>query len=417
MTGHIYNGRTPTLKFGAVYGANGAGKSNLIRAFEFLKTFCKSPQAFSSLSALRHWYKANRFMLPVREGKSPISLMVEFSKKGRAYIYNVEIGESGVSLEELYESGEGHKNNKLIMRRTLREISFPQTEVPKAIIDLFHRQIRVAPYASAIALNGNLRMVNDSRTIDAYKWFKDDLITIRKNRNLPELINIFCTNTSFKTYVNDVFTQIGLGIKEVDVEERGFEDWLAELDDEEREQLATQHLPSGPDKALVRIAEDLPELSIREKDGQRLVDELLFRQYGLSGYIGEMKIQAQSDGTTRLLTLMPLFYQATNRDDACVVIDELDNGIHPKLMQGIIRFFGASKTKGQVIFTTHESSLLDQQRLLRPDETWIVDKAEGTSDIYSFNAFKLHNTLSMENGYMEGRFGGVPKITLKADEN
>ena len=61
-----------------------------------------------------------------------------------------------------------------------------------------------------------------------------------------------------------------------------------------------------------------------------------------------------------------------------------------------------------MIFTTHETALLNQQELLRPDEVWMIEKLEGTSRMYSLNDFKIHKTLSLENGYLDGRFGAIP---------
>ena len=47
---------------------------------------------------------------------------------------------------------------------------------------------------------------------------------------------------------------------------------------------------------------------------------------------------------------------------------------------------------------------------MRPDEVWLTEKKDGATKLYSLNEFKLHNTLNIENGYLEGRYGGVPEI-------
>ena len=162
-----------------------------------------------------------------------------------------------------------------------------------------------------------------------------------------------------------------------------------------------------------------PLLTITEEDGVRTVKELLFHQLGIGGYVGTMECEAQSSGTLRLLTLVPAIYYAIY-EGKTIVIDEIDNSIHPILIKGLIKFFGNSNSNGQLIFTTHETALLNQQELLRPDEVWMIEKKCGVSNMYSLNDFKIHKTLSLENGYLDGRFGAIPflgSIDILKDED
>lgn len=75
-----------------------------------------------------------------------------------------------------------------------------------------------------------------------------------------------------------------------------------------------------------------------------------------------------------------------------------------------MQFFAEEETLGQLIYTTHETMLLNQQELMRPDEVWFVEKQHGCSHIYSLNDFKEHNTINIVNGYLEGRYGAIPFI-------
>ena len=122
-----------------------------------------------------------------------------------------------------------------------------------------------------------------------------------------------------------------------------------------------------------------------------------------------MRITAQSDGTVRLLTLIPAIYEAINKQKV-VFIDEIDNSIHPNLMFSLLQFYGAKQSKGQLVFTTHTTRLINQQELLRPDEIWLTEKDHGNSKMYSINEFKIHNTINLENGYLDGRYGAVPQL-------
>ena len=147
---------------------------------------------------------------------------------------------------------------------------------------------------------------------------------------------------------------------------------------------------------------------ISVEDGVQKISQMMFRQFGENGFSKEMDIQAQSDGTVRLLSLVPAFYAAM-QSGKTVAIDELDHSIHPHLVRKLVRYFSSHETNGQLIFTTHQTCLLNQD-FLRTDEVWMVEKKNGSSRMYSLNDFKIHNTINIENGYMEGRYGAIPFI-------
>ena len=94
-----------------------------------------------------------------------------------------------------------------------------------------------------------------------------------------------------------------------------------------------------------------------------------------------------------------------------VVIDEIENSMHPTLIYQLLKYIFNRESKGQLICTTHLTLLQDQQELLRPDELWKVEKFNGSSEMTSFNDYKIHNTMNIRKGYEEGRYGGVPQIS------
>lgn len=144
--------------------------------------------------------------------------------------------------------------------------------------------------------------------------------------------------------------------------------------------------------------------------GVKKVSRLVFKQIGSDGFIGKLDIQSQSAGTVRLLTLLPAIYAAVKKG-ATIVIDEIDYKMHPSLVVGLVEYFAKNQdSTGQLIFTTHETSLMEEKHLLRNDEIWFVDKKDGSSRLYSLNDFKLHHSLSVRNGYLDGRFGAKPCI-------
>ena len=106
----------------------------------------------------------------------------------------------------------------------------------------------------------------------------------------------------------------------------------------------------------------------------------------------------ESDGTRRLLQLIPAL-KSLKDGPRVYVIDEIDRSLHPILVRGFLDFF-LNSCKGerrQLIMTTHESSLLDQD-LLRRDEIWFAEKDDsGATSLYSLLDFKVRKDLEIQD--------------------
>jgi hypothetical protein len=100
------------------------------------------------------------------------------------------------------------------------------------------------------------------------------------------------------------------------------------------------------------------------------------------------------------------------------LIDEIERSIHPLLIKELVRKFSDDHaSQGQLIFTTHESNLLDQE-LFRQDEIWFAEKnSDGETDLYSLSDFKEHKTLDIRKGYLSGRYGSIPFLGNLKDLN
>lgn len=130
---------------------------------------------------------------------------------------------------------------------------------------------------------------------------------------------------------------------------------------------------------------------------------------GPKGQLTPFTIFQESDGTRRLLELVPAFFRAIF-EPVPVIIDEIEQAIHPVMLRELVSKFSQNKqTKGQLIFTTHEAHLLDQE-YLRQDEFWFVEKSpEGATSLTPLSDFKdVRYDLDLRKGYLLGRFGAIP---------
>lgn len=394
---HIYtSGATPLLKEAAVYGSNASGKTNLIKAFQFLKFFVTDKDFHQHVE-----FDDYRYNL-ASDDKRPFELMVEFFS-GRTYIYKVEI--NGDIDETLWVSGLGREENRLLFHRSGSEISGPvvvNMDSSKALLEKSSR-------SSVLSLNKDFPVLAGEDVSEAYHWFNDVLTVATLNYQISALIAMMSENKPLLDFTNNLL--VWLKVNEgLEVKEFEFNKWL-ETKNGRNFAKATRDGAVIPDgyKLLTGQKDRRNEFNIVKKGGKQVVQEFLFRETGIDGHKGYMDIDSQSDGTVRLLTLIPLIYEAIY-NGRVVVIDEIDNSFHSELIFELVRYYAESQSNGQLIFTTHETRLMNQQLLMRVDEMWKVEKQRGTSILSSLNDYKIHGTINVEHGYREGRYGGIPDI-------
>ena len=119
----------------------------------------------------------------------------------------------------------------------------------------------------------------------------------------------------------------------------------------------------------------------------------------------------------RLLDFIPAFKDLINTDKV-FIIDEIERSVHPLLIKELVRKYSEdANTRGKLIFTTHESNLLDQD-IFRQVEIWFAEKTpSGSTELYSLSDFKEHNTIDIRKGYLNGRYGSIPFLGNLTDLN
>jgi AAA15 family ATPase/GTPase len=126
----------------------------------------------------------------------------------------------------------------------------------------------------------------------------------------------------------------------------------------------------------------------------------------------EWDLEMESDGTQRMLELLGPIYDVL-QEGAVLVMDELDTSLHAYLTRELVRLFNNPKTNpghAQLVFTTHDTSLLDPT-LFRRDQVWFTAKdASGETDLYSLEDFSPRKGEPLQKGYLAGRYGAVPVL-------
>jgi AAA15 family ATPase/GTPase len=195
------------------------------------------------------------------------------------------------------------------------------------------------------------------------------------------------------------------------VNKRPLEDYLGYISDERKNFFIRIINRKGFHRVLTGKDKDSKKLDVVLENGSLQALDLEIFHTGRNGQKKEFLLQEESTGVQRLFQLMPALYK-TGKNDETIVIDELESSIHPILLINILNYFNhGDNLLRQLIFTTHESVMLNLD-YLRQDEIWFVEKDEnGASHLYSLAEFKPRFDKDIKSSYLQGRFGAIPLLT------
>lgn len=150
-------------------------------------------------------------------------------------------------------------------------------------------------------------------------------------------------------------------------------------------------------------------LLVKSEGGQLSLIQLKTQHRHEDGHLIDFTIEEESEGTQRLINLVPCIFLLKEETEKVIFLDELDRRLHPLLSRCFVQAaIDCREKSNQLIFTTHDTNLLDLD-LLRRDEIWFVEKnQQSVSNLYSLAEFKIRPDLKIEKGYLNGRFGAIP---------
>ena len=401
-------GHVTALRMSAIYGPNGAGKSNLLACLNLLKQMVLTERLGNVTFPDDLYFKFNK----EKEGK-PSELAIEFISNGQIYYYHIVFNRSEVSEEELYLC-EKKEDVPLFIRKgntiNLSLINIPDEEV-KPLGDLLSKMIR--PDMLLLSFLGNYYSQEFPIIAEAYRWIENLQIVLPEMR-MGYVSHYMDSDENFSNYVNEIFPTLQSGIFKLEVRKE-----VINQDDAKGDigfTRAIEDAKSHPGQPIMFQKNMNSYVSnIVLEDNTLFLKTLLAIHKTPDGKEIEMPISLESDGTRRLIEYLPLLYWIL-REGRIFIVDEIERSIHPILIKTIISKISESKeAKGQIIFTTHESCLLDQD-IFRPDEIWFAQKdVNQSTQLYPLSDFNIHRTANIENGYLNGRYGAIPFLSNLAD--
>lgn len=392
------------LRSAAVYGANGAGKSNLWAALAHLRTLTLAPRPRNASLPYDPFRLA-------QTSSEPSSFDLLFATGSALYRYGIQADSSRITEERLCRVENGHEstifervttpdNQVTVESKPLRA----QGERLKALLTL-----GAPPNQSFLAtVRANLSAADLGEPLgDTIRWF-EELTMVAPDARYNRLANQLARDPHFAEFASTFLRESSTGVDRLSVSRKAItEDQLRSLLSEDQLHRILKQVSQGH-SATVRLREG-NELLIDSHDNQYFMLTIQAAHASTGGTQVALDLSEESDGTRRLLELMPALHRL-HTTGGVYFIDEIDRSMHPALTWKFLEFFLATSAthNRQIIVTTHESNLLDLE-LLRRDEIWFCEKdTMGASRLYSLADYKVRTDLALRKHYLQGRFGAVP---------
>ncbi|WP_335342338.1 AAA family ATPase [Sedimenticola hydrogenitrophicus] len=385
---HIISATAPSvpdlLRGAVIYGANSAGKSNLIKALHVMKLLveesAKEGQSGESL-------KIHPFLFDDHSADQPTEFEINFVVEGVRYQYGFAATSRMVLEEWLYAYPKGRP------QRWIERAYDPNSKkYAWGSMDKLTGQKQVwqeATRSNALFLSTAVQL-NSKQLKPVYDWFDNDLRIAGIGGWEPSFTMGLCEENNDRERVMDFLRVADLNISDIELNKKEFD----------------------PDDLPGDIPASIREDLLRRLDG-RSVRTLQTVHTTANGRRVLLDFDNESDGTQKIFALAgPWIYSL--RNGYTLIIDELHDNLHPLMVRYLVGLFNSAETNpnnAQLIFTTHDTSLLDQD-VFRRDQVWFCDKDDSqSSQLYPLTHFKPRKKVeNLERGYLAGRYGALPYI-------
>ena len=372
-------GRFKVLRSAAILGANASGKSNLLTALIALQWMVVSSGSRGEGKPILP-YEPYRLSDTMRE--SPVSFEIEFIvPSGVRYRYEISYLQARVTEERLWSFAK--KQRAMVFDRNPDDnwetIRFGGTYKGGS------RRLPFFANASYLSRAGNDASAPDSIR-EVYQYFKQ-LTLIGAGQQLMSSSSL--TDTTKMNAVSEIICLADTGVSRVTRDQN----------------------KNAPD---IKLPEDMPEelkAIIQEQN------EIAFNFWiaSESGDLIEFEQDAMSDGTVRLLQVLPLILNAFEVG-GILLFDEMDSHFHTHLLSLILKLFNDEEINyrgAQLIFTTHDTNVLDSD-IMRRDQIWFVSKSKGESSLKSLDEYDkkyVRSDSPFGSFYKDGRLGALPNVS------
>ncbi|MBT0571049.1 ATP-binding protein [Curvibacter sp. CHRR-16] len=371
------------LRSTVLYGPNASGKSTLIQALRFVEDQVlnsqKESQAGDAIDVVP-------FKLTAASRAADSEFEVTFVEQGVRYEYGFCCNSERFTEEWLiaYPLGRAQKwFHRVFDAKAGKDIYKFSTSFlgGKARHDLWKEQTR----SNALFFSTAIQL-NNEQLKSAFEWFKLRLRVHDSVRGFsPGYTLRRCAKDEDRQKVVAFMNSADLSIADIRLKESVF---------------SAESLPKELPAAI-------RDEFLKDMAGRKLVEPRFVHKDINTAEVVEFDESEESDGTRALFAFAGPWLDVIE-NERVLVVDELDTSLHPLLVHHLVKRLHHEGTKAQLIFTTHDTTLLSQ-KLLRRDQVWFMEKDDkSATHLYPLSDFSPRDNEAIERGYLNGRYGGIP---------
>lgn len=357
---HPAEGNNRLLKIGMIYGSNASGKSNVLKALAYFRRLITNVP--SDKNEELEWVP---FLLDDDSRKGYCHMSMVFYLEGKRFVLSVEFDNARIYDEQL--------DVYLTNRPT----------------SLYRRIYNKETDASEVTFSSKAKLSQKSQTIIEGNTINNCTVLAAFGKSNVEL-----------SLLNRVYDFFSFGFADELTPEMSLSDYTREL------------LGKDTDGKLKRFLLYMLRASDFNIDNLKLGktsdSKVLYFEHSANGESFELPESYESRGTIRFLGMAAILQKLlfTSR---FVMIDELESSMHYELLSYFIRVFLAnSDNTSQLLFTTHDINLLNED-FIRRDAVWFTDKgSDAETHLERLSEMGLHKTMSPYNAYRQGKLVNLP---------
>ncbi|WP_414430523.1 AAA family ATPase [Alcanivorax sp. IL3] len=369
------------LKVAAIYGPNASGKSNFVKALNLVTVLAsmKPGEEFPFKNPIA--FRFDRHL-----SDKPSKFEIHFIANRVRYQFNVALDINRIHEERLIAYPKGKE--RLLYERSLDEagnenyIFGESLEGGEEVNNVWKKL--TGPRSLFISQ----AVANSSDDLQQLKhpfsWLSSGLAIVQS----PSLMQNFAKALQkVMAYSPEIMQEVVDFLKENDIPVSGIRFDETSFDGDETSELKESDLYNEPKRKMI--------LSHETNLGK-----------------ADFYFSEESEGTRNLLGFwLPWMLKNKNDSTSCLVVDELDSSLHPHIVCKLVAsHISAKNNSAQLIFTTHDTHLMDS-KLMRRDQFWITDRdSNGATVLFSVHDFEGRESEDIEKRYYEGRYKGLPIV-------
>lgn len=367
------------LRMAMIYGANASGKSNLLQAIQALWQLLFSP--------LDKEHEKIEFYNPFELSKNEATFFeIIFWIKDRKFKYEIEYNNTSILYEKMMYTTDSGILSDLYERTINQEIKFGSTLNIKAQQrnDLNKETLSNHTVLSTL----NKKNINVPAVMkELYEWIKSNVHELGVHNNAIEIAEQAEKDVKLKNILLELLSRADFNISNF------------KLIDSKLSKELIEEIKNDDD-----IDDKLKEKLVKPRK------ELVFSHFTEKDEF-QISFHLESTGTRVFFRLARLLYDL-GKGGCLLMEDELEDSLHYDLLIHFLQTYLQMNIDSQLIFTTHNQLLLDEDWMIRRDMVWFIEKDRNTSasTMYRASELGIHKNLSLLNAYKVGKLGAKPNL-------